>query len=89
MSNTKLLPFQPDSMTPAQLERVSYLARYSGHTHGPPSSLFVSRQGSKGSVQDELWRASICRRFGQRSQTGTRANGASCASRSAPWGPYL
>lgn len=28
-----LLPFQPDSMTPAQLAAVSYLARYSGHTH--------------------------------------------------------
>ena len=34
MSNTILLPFQPDSMTPAQLAAVSYLARYSGHTHG-------------------------------------------------------
>ena len=33
MSNTILLPFQPDSMTPAQLAAVSYLARYSGHTH--------------------------------------------------------
>lgn len=28
-----LLPFQPDSMTRAQLAAVSYLARYSGHTH--------------------------------------------------------
>jgi hypothetical protein len=27
MSNTILLPFQPDSMTPAQLAAVSYLAR--------------------------------------------------------------
>jgi len=34
MSNTILLPFQPDSMTPAQLAAVSYPARYSGHTHG-------------------------------------------------------
>jgi hypothetical protein len=52
-----------------------------------PSSLFVSRPGSNGSVQDELWRASICGRFGQRSQTGTRTSGASCASRSAhTWG---
>lgn len=33
MSNTILLPFQPDAMTPAQLAAVSYLARYSGHTH--------------------------------------------------------
>lgn len=33
MSNTVLLPFQPDAMTPAQLAAVSYLARYSGHTH--------------------------------------------------------
>jgi integrase/recombinase XerD len=33
MSNTILLPFQPDSMTPAQLAAVSFLARYSGHTH--------------------------------------------------------
>jgi integrase/recombinase XerD len=33
MSNTILLPFQPDSMTRAQLAAVSYLARYSGHTH--------------------------------------------------------
>ena len=28
-----ILPFQPDAMTPAQLAAVSYLARYSGHTH--------------------------------------------------------
>jgi integrase/recombinase XerD len=28
-----LLPFQPDAMTPAQLAAVSFLARYSGHTH--------------------------------------------------------
>jgi hypothetical protein len=34
MSNTILLPFQPDSMTPAQLAAVSYLAWYPGHTHG-------------------------------------------------------
>ena len=33
MSNTILLPFQPDSMTRAQLAAVSYLARHSGHTH--------------------------------------------------------
>lgn len=33
MTNTTMLPFQPDSMTPAQLAAVSYLARYSGHTH--------------------------------------------------------
>src|SRR4029078_9730430 len=33
MSNTTLLPFQPDAMSPAQLAAVSYLARYSGHTH--------------------------------------------------------
>jgi integrase/recombinase XerD len=33
MSNTILLPFQPNAMTPAQLAAVSYLARYSGHTH--------------------------------------------------------
>src|SRR3954469_16694702 len=32
-SQTILLPFQPDEMTPAQLAAVSYLARYSGHTH--------------------------------------------------------
>jgi len=32
-STTILLPFQPDAMTPAQLAAVSYLARYSGHTH--------------------------------------------------------
>jgi site-specific recombinase XerD len=33
MSKSFLLPFQPDAMTPAQLAAVSYLARYSGHTH--------------------------------------------------------
>jgi integrase len=33
MSNTILLPFQPESMTRAQVAAVSYLARYSGHTH--------------------------------------------------------
>lgn len=33
MSTSILLPFQPGSMTPTQLAAVSYLARYSGHTH--------------------------------------------------------
>jgi integrase/recombinase XerD len=33
MTNTTLLPFQPAAMTPAQLAAVSYLARYTGHTH--------------------------------------------------------
>jgi integrase/recombinase XerD len=33
MSTTTLLPFQPSSMTPAQLAAVSYLATYSGNTH--------------------------------------------------------
>jgi integrase/recombinase XerD len=33
MTNTTLLPFQPDAMTPAQRAAVSYLARYTGHTH--------------------------------------------------------
>ena len=34
MSNpTRLLPFQPMSMTTAQLAAVSFLARYAGHTH--------------------------------------------------------
>jgi site-specific recombinase XerD len=32
-STTTLLPFQPMSMSSAQLAAVSYLARYSGHTH--------------------------------------------------------
>ncbi len=34
-STTTLLPFQPTTMTPAQLAAVSSLARYSGHTHTP------------------------------------------------------
>jgi hypothetical protein len=33
MPTTILLPFQPDALSPAQLAAVSYLARYSGHTH--------------------------------------------------------
>lgn len=33
MSMTALLAFQSDTMTPAQLAAVSFLARYSGHTH--------------------------------------------------------
>jgi site-specific recombinase XerD len=33
MPTTRLLPFQPDALSPAQLAAVSYLARYSGHTH--------------------------------------------------------
>lgn len=33
MSSTTLLPFQPEAMSPAQLAAVSYLARYTGHTH--------------------------------------------------------
>ncbi len=31
--STTMLPFQPMSMSPAQLAAVSYLARHSGHTH--------------------------------------------------------
>jgi integrase/recombinase XerD len=33
MTNTALLPFQPDSMSSAQVAAVSFLARYSGQTH--------------------------------------------------------
>ena len=33
LRNTILLPFQPTSMSTAQLAAVSFLARYSGHTH--------------------------------------------------------
>jgi len=33
MSSSGLLPFQPDSMSPAHLAAVSFLARYSGRTH--------------------------------------------------------
>ncbi len=34
MSNpTRLLPFQPMSMTTPQLAAVSFLARYAGHPH--------------------------------------------------------
>ncbi len=33
MSNSALLPFQPESMSASQLAAVSFLARYSGHTH--------------------------------------------------------
>jgi hypothetical protein len=33
MSRTTLLPSQPEAMTPTQLAAVSFLARYSGHTH--------------------------------------------------------
>ena len=32
-SSTATLPFQPSSMSPAQLAAVSFLARYSGATH--------------------------------------------------------
>jgi hypothetical protein len=32
-ATTHMLPFHPDSMSPAQLAAVSYLARYSGSTH--------------------------------------------------------
>jgi hypothetical protein len=32
-STTTLLPFQPATMSTAQLAAVSYLARYAGHTH--------------------------------------------------------
>lgn len=33
MPSTALLPYQPDTMSPAQVAAVSYLARYSGPTH--------------------------------------------------------
>jgi hypothetical protein len=32
-STSKMLPFQPLSMTTAELAAVSFLARYSGQTH--------------------------------------------------------
>ncbi len=32
-ATTQLLPFQPMSMSSAQLAAVSFLARYAGHTH--------------------------------------------------------
>lgn len=32
-SSTTLMPFQPTTMTTSQLAAVSFLARYSGHTH--------------------------------------------------------
>jgi hypothetical protein len=32
-TSTKALPFQPSSMSSAQLAAVSFLARYSGATH--------------------------------------------------------
>ena len=33
MSHSMLMPYQPDQMSPGRLAAVSYLARYSGHTH--------------------------------------------------------
>jgi len=33
MTTSRLLPFQPDAMSPAQLAAVSYPAHDSGHTH--------------------------------------------------------
>jgi hypothetical protein len=33
MSTTIVFPFQPETMTPAQLAAESFLARYAGHTH--------------------------------------------------------
>jgi hypothetical protein len=43
---TAVLPFQTEAMTPAQLAAVSYLARYTGHTH----ELYAAalRRGSAG-----------------------------------------
>jgi hypothetical protein len=52
MSNTILLPFQPDAMTPAQLAAVSYLARYSGHTTSCTSTSCAA--GSPG-AKPALW----------------------------------
>ena len=39
MSHNTPMPFQPEHMNAGQLAAVSYLARYSGHTH----SLYVSQ----------------------------------------------
>lgn len=33
MNTTVAFPFQPEAMTPAQFAAISFLARYSGHTH--------------------------------------------------------
>ena len=50
-TGTVLLPFRPETMTAAQLAAVSYLARYSGHTHQlyvvPPRSWRVSYAASR------------------------------------------
>ncbi|MDQ6641510.1 MAG: helix-turn-helix domain-containing protein [Actinomycetota bacterium] len=45
---SRLLPFQPMSMTTAQLAAVSFLARYAGHTHelGVSHQAAIKRYGS-------------------------------------------
>jgi hypothetical protein len=47
-SESRLLPFQPATMTTAQLAAVSFLARYAGHTTSPtPTSCADGSTGAK------------------------------------------
>lgn len=48
---TALLPIQPTEMSPAQLAAVSYLARYSGHTHRLYTSRLSSGRGRAAAVR--------------------------------------
>ena len=62
MSTTsRLLPFQPMSMTTAQLAAVSFLARYAGHTHAlysyklpTPVSRWVDAMRRLNAIDDPL-----------------------------------
>lgn len=75
MSTTTLLPFQADAMSPAQLAAVSYLARYSGHTHVCTPINFVD--GSRGATTT-LW--THCLAFNEHTSSSTFATSAAVAS---------
>lgn len=51
-TTTALLAYRPDAMTPARLAAVSYLARYTGHTHALYAFSCVA--GSRG-VRATAW----------------------------------
>ena len=58
MSQTRLMPFQPEQMNPGQLDAVSYLARYSGHTHTLYAASLAAGSAGARSTDSTPWSGS-------------------------------
>jgi hypothetical protein len=58
--STILLPFQPASMSTAQLAAVSYLARYSGHTHALVEAVLRRNRGAPARQEVRVYACAEC-----------------------------